>query len=92
MKVKYVHLDRRNTCDLEAPAKIKDRWGMAWEVESFRVDGFTGGKSVYIRYYNRNKLPLFEALKRLNFHDDGKLYCKVCNKDYFIGTWEIKEE
>lgn len=90
MKVKYVHLDRRITCDLENPASIKDSWGTPWEVESFRVEEFTG-KSVRIRYINTNKMSVFGALKRLTFHDDGKLSIKICGKDYFVGTWEIKE-
>ena len=90
MKVKYAYLDRRNTYELEAPAKIKDSWGTPWEVASFHVEDFTG-KSVRIRYYGTNKVALFRALKRLTYGEDGKLYCKVADKVFSIGTWEIKE-
>lgn len=91
MKTRYVNLDRRASFNLEKVTGVKDKWGISFDVASFRIDGFTGGKSVYIRYYGKNGLPYVSALKRVNFCEDGNLLINVCGKSYIVGTWEIKD-
>ena len=92
MKVKYVHCDRVTMFNLEKMTGVKDKWGITFDVSSFRIDSFAGTKSVYIKYYGKNGLPYMTALKRVNFCEDGNMLINVCGKSYIIGTWEIKEQ
>lgn len=91
MKTRFIHLNRSEIFNLDYPVEIRDKYGTPWKVSRFRVDGFTGHVSVNIKYYGEYKLPLFEARKKLYFNSDGKLYLKVCNKVFCVGTWEVKD-
>ena len=92
MEVRYISLDTKNFHYLSVPTNIKDRHGISWKITCFRVYRFTGGKSIYIKYYNEKMLPMFQKIKRLKFDNDGSIYCKVCNEDHWIGTWNANKD
>lgn len=96
MKCKYINLDRRKSFNLASVLSISDKWGIPWQVSSFRVDGIAGcGGYAYIKFYGENGLPYVTTRKKLNYiptqETSGPLQIKIDRKIYSIGSWEIKD-
>ena len=83
-----------NLVRLNAPVKIKDAWGMPFEVDAFRVDEVKkGGKCVEICYY-KNQLPHMRALKKPLFEGceteaKGAITIRIGPDKYQIGEWRL---